>query len=104
MKLRLLIAFVATAALMQATPAAATVFCGLKKTKDGFVALRDGPRADAKLIVKMKRGDEVQIDQREEGDWIEVTWWRGDDRLSKRFGGRGRQGWMNRALVDELCG
>jgi uncharacterized protein YraI len=96
--------FMVCALTVAASPASATIYCGLKKTADGFVSLRTGPSADAPLILKMKPGDEVQIDQGEQNGWIKVIWWRGDDRLSKRYGGAGRQGWMNRALHDDMCG
>ncbi|WP_457797266.1 hypothetical protein [Methylocystis sp. S23] len=85
-------------------PASATSFCNLKKTKDGFVALRAGPSPDAKLLAKMTTRDEVMVGEGQDGKWVEVTWWRGDDRLSKKYGGQGRRGWMNGALLGELCG
>ena len=94
----------AVAALTSSTPASATAFCDLKKTKDGFVALRAGPSADARLLAKMTVRDEVRIEQGQQGKWVEVTWWRGDDRLSRKHGGRGLLGWVNGDLLGELCG
>jgi hypothetical protein len=85
-------------------PASATAFCNLKKTKDGFVALRAGPDAHTRQLARMTSRDEVMLGEGQQGEWIEVTWWRGDDRLSRKYGGRGLIGWMNRAFLDELCG
>ncbi len=62
-----------------ALPARASAFCEVLPTADGFVALREEPRANAKLIGRMKAGDEVMIGQGERGRWIEVTWFRGQD-------------------------
>ncbi|PPD45782.1 MAG: hypothetical protein CTY15_02675 [Methylocystis sp.] len=95
---------VAAALVLPPVAASATAFCNLKETRDGFVALRAGPGAHAKQLARMTSRDEVMIGQGEQGDWIEVTWWRSDDRLSKKYGGRGLTGWMNKAFLDELCG
>lgn len=100
----LLVALVVGSAIVSPAPASATAFCNLKKTKDGFVALRASPSPDAKLLARMTARDEVMIGEGEQGKWIEVTWWRGDDRLSKKYGGHGLAGWMNRAFLDDLCG
>lgn len=49
--------------------ALASSFCLIPKTPDGFVALRAGPRSDARLILKMKPEDEVQIVASRHGSW-----------------------------------
>ena len=67
-----------------AAPAHATGFCNIKHTFDGFVALRDRPSPKGKLLGRMKPGDEVLIGLGEKGNWIEVTWWKGQDRFEKR--------------------
>ena len=94
---------------LSVAPASATTFCHIKKTKDGFVALRAGPGPATKLLHRMRPGDEVLPSSIEEqGDWVKVTWWRGGRfRLSK--GGAGDPpsgtGWMNRKLIeDDSCG
>lgn len=89
-----------------ATPreAAATAFCNVKKTADGFVALRAGPAPSARMVGRMKAGDEVMLGQGKKGDWVEVTWYRGDDRHSKGFHAKSGAGWVNRKLIDEECG
>lgn len=84
--------------------AAATAFCNLKPTADGFVALRAAPAPTAKLIGRMTSRDEVLLGQGEKGDWIEVTWWRGDDRHTKGYDRKAGHGWVNRKLIGEECG
>lgn len=102
---RLLTAFaVLCQLLLQCAPASATLFCHLRRTEDGFVALRAAPSPDAKILARMKPQDEVMIGLGEKGKWIEVTWWRGDDRLTKRYGGKGLRGWTHGALIDDMCG
>lgn len=85
-------------------PASATSFCIIKKTSDGFVALRSGPGANTRLVAKMKPNDEVMIGLKERGNWMEVTWWRGDDRHIKGFNASSGKGWMHKKLVEEECG
>jgi hypothetical protein len=99
-----LVALMAGAALTSSSPAAATEFCNLKETKDGFVALRAGPGAETRLLARMTSRDEVMIGQGQQGKWVEVTWWRGDERLSGKHGGRGLRGWVNGGLLGDLCG
>lgn len=67
--------------------AGATEFCLIQKTPDGFVALRAGPRPDARLILKMKPQDEVQIVEGRQGSWELVRHWPGDSRLTKGYAG-----------------
>lgn len=86
-----------------ALPAAATAFCNIVETPDGFVALRASPSTKGRLIAKMTVDDEVLLGHRQRGPWIEVTWWRGQDRLQKGFGSSSGIGWVNRKLVD-VCG
>jgi hypothetical protein len=85
-------------------PAAATAFCQLKETRDGFVALRSGPGPSTKLVGRMKAKDEVLLGENRKGDWIPVTWWRGDDRLAKGHEKSAGRGWVHRGLVAEECG
>jgi hypothetical protein len=86
-----------------ALPAAATAFCNIKPTADGFVALRAAPSTKARIIARMTADDEVLIGQRRRGKWDEVTWWRGQDRLQKGFGASSGIGWVHRDLL-EVCG
>ena len=74
-------------------PVSATTFCTIKKTSDGFVALRAGPGVTTRLIARMKANDEVMVGLKEKGNWMEVTWWRGEDRhASIRRGFKRRAG------------
>jgi len=85
-------------------PASATAYCQLKATKDGFVALRSGPGAASKLIGRMKPDDEVLLGEGRKGDWQQVTWWRGDDRLVKGQDKVAGRGWVHAKLIAEECG
>lgn len=90
--------------LASASTASATAFCSIKSTPDGFVALRAAPSPKAKLIGRMSSDDEVLLGQLRKGAWIEVTWWRGQDRLEKGFHAKSGHGWVNRNLIEEDCG
>lgn len=85
------------------TPASATGFCPLKRTSDGFVALRTGPSATAPLVGRMRSSDEVLIGLRNKGNWVEVTWWRGQDRHNKGYHHVAGRGWANARLIEENC-
>ncbi len=87
-----------------AIPASATGFCVVRKTADGFVALRAEPHAGAKLVGRMRARDEVMLGEGEKGQWIEVTWWRGTERLNKGFEAHAGKGWVNRKLISSDCG
>jgi hypothetical protein len=85
-------------------PAHATTFCNIPQTSDGFVALRSGPGPDNRMIGKMRPGDEVMLDINETDRWIQVTWWRGQDRHEKGFEHKAGFGWMHKRFVGEECG
>jgi hypothetical protein len=87
-----------------AQPASATAFCNVKETADGFVALRAAPDAKAKLVGRMSADDEVMIGLGKKGSWVEVNWYRGDERHTKGFGAVSGRGWVNSRLIDEECG
>jgi Bacterial SH3 domain len=97
MKLSRMAAVLACAVL--ATPAAATSYCEVLPTRDGFVALRDAPGANGKLLRRMKAGEDVQIDStvRQRGGWMKV-FYTGPDRSLMQ------PGWVNRRLVAQECG
>lgn len=90
-------------------PLAATEFCDIRKTKDGFAALRAAPNPKARLIARMHVGDEVLGDggvNLQKG-WMYVTWWKGG-----RFKGRPQpgydkpdgKGWVHTSLIADECG
>lgn len=86
-----------------AVPSQASEFCLIRKTADGFAALRSAPSLEAKRIARMKRGEEVQLTQGRKGRWREVIYWRGDDRLAKGYDAHSAKGWVDgRLLID--CG
>jgi hypothetical protein len=82
-----------------ATPAAATSYCEVLPTRDGFVALRDAPGPRGKLIRRMKPGEDVRIDStvRQRGGWMKV-FYTGPDRTLAL------SGWVKRRLVARECG
>jgi hypothetical protein len=83
------------------SPASATAYCEIKTTADGFAALRAAPSRDARIVARMRAGDEVLLREGDSGVWRRVSWWRGSERLS---GARPRAtGFVHRSLVD-LCG
>ena len=55
-----------------ANGANATIFCELKATSDGFVALRAGPSKNARVIGKMKAEDHLQSLMEEKGKWARI--------------------------------
>jgi hypothetical protein len=84
-------------------PASATSFCEIKRTSDGFAALRAAPDASARVLARMRTTDEVMLGAGERGPWRQVTFWRGQSRHAEGGFGRGQQGWMHRSLLGE-CG
>jgi hypothetical protein len=89
--------------LFVALPASATSFCEIKRTSDGFAALRAAPDAGARILARMRHTDEVMLGAGERGPWRQVTFWRGQSRHAEGGFGRGQQGWMHRSLLGE-CG
>lgn len=89
--------------LFIALPASATSFCNIKRTSDGFAALRAAPDANARILMRMRHTDEVMLGLGERGPWREVTYWRGQTRHEAGGFGRGRKGWVHHSLLGE-CG
>jgi hypothetical protein len=89
--------------LFIALPASATSFCEIKRTSDGFAALRAAPDAGARILARMRSTDEVMLGAGERGPWRQVTFWRGQSRHADGGFARGQQGWMHRSLLGE-CG
>jgi len=85
-------------------PATATLFCNVIESPEGFVALRAGPSQTARLIARMKAGDEVQILPGKKGRWEEVYHWRGGERFNEATRGNRRHGWVNSRSIDDTCG
>lgn len=96
-------AMILGAAVLAPAPASATSFCHPKATTDGFVALRAGPSPTARLIGRMRPQDEVLFGQERKGDWVEATWWRGDDRLNRGYTRFAGKGWVNAKLIEDEC-
>lgn len=102
--MRPFIALLLAAALLGASPASASLFCPVMQTRDGFVALRDKPSMEGKVVARMKSDDEIMLTNEEENGWIKVLYWTGDTRLSKGYGTH-RSGWMHRRFVPkDECG
>jgi hypothetical protein len=103
----LLSACLAGGVLLDIKPAAATVFCDVKKTRDGFVALRSEPDSKAKLVARMRFGDEVQAitTAGNVNGWMQVIWWKGGRFKSggPHYDASSGKGWAYRKFIDE-CG
>ena len=97
-------------ALFGAGSALATEFCDIKKTPDGFMALREQPGARGKLVARMKPGDEVMLNNivAEKNGWTRVYWWKGgrfhNDGTVKGLSEVNGQGWVNSRLLGDECG
>lgn len=94
------------ALLVGAGPASASLYCDLKPTSDGFVALRDGPDAKNRILARMTVDDAVQLLDDKRGRWVKVRWWK-----AGRFDAAGAvkahdgEGWMHEALLaPDSCG
>lgn len=90
-------------------PARATAFCDVRKTADGFVALRAAPDPQARLIARMRVGDELMVrdDVAARAGWMFVTWWKGGRFKVKRETGydpSDANGWVHAKLIAEECG
>lgn len=95
--------------LVHAGPADATVYCDIRKTRVGFVALRTEPKAQAWLVARMHVGDEVQehTEVERQGDWVFVTWWKGGRFKVQRTGGYdppNGKGWVLHRFIADNCG
>jgi hypothetical protein len=97
-------AIVAGFASFMATAAHATAFCYVKPTKDGYIALRAYPSKAARLIGRMRAGDEVMLGLQQKGRWLEVTWYRCQERHEKGFDAISGKGWVHVSLIEEECG
>ena len=100
--------------LFTAPFARAEVFnaCGVKETKDGFVALRDKPAPSARLVTRMKAGDVLVIDKTKKGDGLVKSgkWYRASHYHGEAMPNPGdpgfkdvNRGWVYTDLIDD-CG
>lgn len=96
-------AAVAAASLALAGPASATAFCMVKRTSDGFAAVRSGPTTDAPILARLRAGDEVMLVLDPQGRWQRVRWWRGQERVNDSRSTPRGEGWMHLSLVED-CG
>ena len=112
MKTTVSLAFAAAlfACCAMATPASATLYCEILKSPDGFAALRAGPDPKARLVARMRVGDEVLVNGGVErkGKWENVTWWKGG-RFKKKHPEGGydlpnAKGWVHSSLLGDTCG
>lgn len=94
----------ACALLALSLPASATAFCSIPQTRDGFVALRAGPSPNARLLARMRPGDEVMLGIEQTGRWQQVRYWQGQSRHTDGSFARGRRGWVHGRLLGDNCG
>ncbi len=93
-----------------ATPAEARYACAVKRTSDGFVALREGPSPRHTLIAQMRYQELVTLlhpDKEEivrSGDWLFVRWYPGTRRTEAHIPtvdeAKGRAGWVHDRLIN----
>lgn len=84
--------------------------CAVKRTKDGFVALRQGPSARHAEVGRMKPQELVGLlhpdkdDIVRSGDWLQVLWYPGTRRTADHIpdvsNAKGRSGWVYDRLID----
>ena len=89
--------------------AGASEFCDIRKTRDGFIALRAKPDAGAAMVARMKPGDEVMIDNEvaARNGWSRVYWWSGGRAQGDKMKGLDQtngKGWVNSKLLGDECG
>lgn len=77
----------------------APVYCFVKQTPDGFVALRAGPDPRQRMIIRMRPGEELLIEGPVEGEWRRVHLMRRTGRDDGYFG-PGRAGWMHSRYIE----
>ena len=98
------------ASLLMTAPASATLYCDVLPPPNDFAALRAGPSPKARLVARMRVGDEVLIDGgvQRRGNWEYVTWWKGG-RFKKKHPEGGYdphdgRGWVLGKFLAEECG
>ena len=94
---------VAAGLVLMASGAGATEFCLVKKTGDGFAALRASPGAQGKMVARMQEGEEVRVTGRKSGRWQYVSWWKGDTRIARGVENPDARGWVHGSLIED-CG
>jgi hypothetical protein len=90
--------------------ASAMVVCWVKKTSDGFVALRAQPSPEGRLIAKMRGGDVVWGDPdskvKDRNGWTYVNWVKKSTHeatggVTVKIDGKG---WVRASLIEDECG
>jgi hypothetical protein len=82
-------------------PANATIFCEVLKTPDGFVALREAPSAGSKLLLRIKTGEQVQVDFTKKGTWEKVIYYLS---TGKPANAKPITGWVKSKYLSDVCG
>ena len=97
-------------AMLASNPASAMVVCWVKRTPDGFVALRAGPAADSRMIAKMRGGDIVWGDPdstvKPRNGWTYVNWVKKSmhDKTMSANAKIDGKGWVRESLIEDECG
>lgn len=95
------LALAAAMLLGSAAPARATACCEVKRTSDGFLAMRSGPGARFALLKKIPSGDAVCFgsrdpDEPDTGHWIYGFY--------TDASGQTYHGWVNDLYLFDECG
>ena len=94
--------------VLLSTPASAMIVCWVKKTPDGFVALRAQPDASARMVARMKGGDTVQGVEgvKDRKGWTYVYWWKAathEKNEGVSFDTIDGKGWVRESLIEKEC-
>lgn len=92
-------AALATLGTLSAAPASAITYCYVARTPDGFVALRTGPDAGARMVTRMRSGEEVLIETGRNGAWQRVHLMRRTG-IDDGYFGPGHAGWMHSRFIE----
>ncbi len=103
--------FVLSLGLLAPQAAQARYACEVKRTADGFVALREGPGAASKMKARMKRGELVGLlhppdfeNLVRKGDWLFVIYYPGvkhvDLPKTDTHKAKSINGWVHDRLID----
>ena len=85
-------------ALMSTTWASATVTCMVKRTADGFVALRELPNVKSRMMFRLSPGDYVHAGMTPEGNWLYTEVWLHNN-VDLTVKGKIVEGWVHKDLL-----
>jgi hypothetical protein len=107
---RLVLGAIVASTMFVATASEARYACAVKRTSDGFVALRQGPATHHPITARMLPQELVGLlhpdkdDIVRSGDWLFVRWYPGTRRTAMHIPtgneATARSGWVRDRLID----